>query len=94
MAEQLRLRNAGLGPSTDRAAIMMRIAQQLSDSDIGDVANYFETLPAEPSTHSPHLGGAISRVPLGVPLLQWVPLPLASRLVHSSQQCLRGIEFR
>ena len=65
MAEQLRLRKAGLGPSTDSAAIMMHIAQQLSDSDISDVANYFETLPAEPSTHSPHLGGAISRVPPG-----------------------------
>ena len=47
MAEQLRLRKAGLGPSTDSAAIMMHIAQQLSDSDISDVANYFETLPAE-----------------------------------------------
>ena len=31
----------------DSAAIMMHIAQQLSDSDISDVANYFETLPAE-----------------------------------------------
>ena len=47
MAEQLRLRKAGFGPSTDGAAIMTPIAQQLSDKDIGDVANYFETLPAE-----------------------------------------------
>ena len=47
MAEQLRLRKAGLGPTTDSAAIMMQIAKQLSDSDISDVANYFETLPAE-----------------------------------------------
>jgi cytochrome c553 len=44
MARQLRLRKAGLGPSTDAAAIMTPIAQQLSDEDIEAVSSYFATL--------------------------------------------------
>ena len=47
MAGQLRLRKAELSASTNTAGVMMHIAQQLSDSDISDVASYFETLPAE-----------------------------------------------
>ena len=45
MAGQLRLRKAELSASTKSAGVMMHIAQQLSDSDISDVASYFETLP-------------------------------------------------
>jgi cytochrome c553 len=41
MARQLRLRKAGLGPSTEAAAIMAPIAQRLSDEDIDAVSNYF-----------------------------------------------------
>jgi cytochrome c553 len=44
MAGQLRLRKAGLGPTTDGAAIMTPIAQRLSDEDIDAVADYFATL--------------------------------------------------
>jgi cytochrome c553 len=52
MATQLRLRKAGLGPSTDAAAIMTPIAQQLSDEDIEAVSSYFATLsPSE--VHQP-----------------------------------------
>jgi cytochrome c553 len=48
----LRLRKAGLGPSTDAAAIMTPIAQQLSDEDIEAVSSYFATLsPSE--VHQP-----------------------------------------
>lgn len=46
---QLRLRQAGFGPSTDGAVIMTPIAQRLTDKDIEAVANYFEALPPETS---------------------------------------------
>jgi len=41
MAQQLRLRKAGAGPSTESAAIMAPIAQRLSNEDIDAVSNYF-----------------------------------------------------
>jgi len=41
MARQLRLRKAGLGPSTEAAGIMAPIAQRLSNEDIDAVSNYF-----------------------------------------------------
>src|SRR5215470_8361816 len=41
MARQLRLRKAGLGPSTEAAGIMTPIAQRLSNEDIDAVSNYF-----------------------------------------------------
>jgi cytochrome c553 len=37
----LRLRKAGLGPSTEAAGIMAPIAQRLSNEDIDAVSNYF-----------------------------------------------------
>jgi cytochrome c553 len=45
MAGQLRLRKAGLGPTTDSAAIMLPIAQRLTDDEIESVSAYFATLP-------------------------------------------------
>jgi cytochrome c553 len=41
MAQQLRLRKAGAGPSTESAAIMAPLAQRLSNEDIDAVSNYF-----------------------------------------------------
>ena len=45
MVGQLRLRKAGLGPSTDASAPMTPIAQRLNDDDIRAVSAYFATLP-------------------------------------------------
>jgi len=47
MSGQLRLWEAEIGPSTDGGAIMMLIAQRLSDEDINAVASYFATLPRD-----------------------------------------------
>jgi cytochrome c553 len=47
MAGQLRLWKAGIGPSADSGAVMMPIAQGLSDEDIDAVASYFATLPRD-----------------------------------------------
>jgi len=41
MAQQLRLRKAGAGPSTESAAIMAPIAQRLSNEPIDAVSTYF-----------------------------------------------------
>jgi len=45
MVGQLRLRKAGLGPSTDASAPMTPIAQRLNDDDIRAVSAYFAMLP-------------------------------------------------
>jgi cytochrome c553 len=45
MAGQLRHWKAGIGPSADSGAVMMPIAQGLSDEDIDAVASYFAALP-------------------------------------------------
>ena len=44
--------------------------------------------------HRLSLRASYAPIPLFVEPLQWVPLSLARRLVHSSRQCLCGIEFR
>ena len=45
MVGQLRLRKAGLGPSTDASAPMTPIPQRLNDDDIRAVSAYFAMLP-------------------------------------------------